>query len=232
MKLLIDTCVLFPTVMRHALLGACKIQGWTPLWSERILEEWAHSARKLGPEGEIQARGEIALLKADWPNAIVSWPAEMERQVWLPDENDRHVLAAAIAGSADMIVTLNARDFPRGYLREEGLDRIDPDALLMQTFLDHPEPTAQLAEDILQVANTFQGGSGQNVPCSKRRVCHDLPRRSRIRGFCGRRNHREIQPCLRCLHPRVPLRFPHLGQRYRPKRGLLPWCHQECCPCW
>ena len=32
MKLLIDTCVLFPTVMRHALLGACKIQGWTPLW--------------------------------------------------------------------------------------------------------------------------------------------------------------------------------------------------------
>ena len=64
MKLLIDTCVLFPTVMRHALLGACKIQGWTPLWSERILEEWAHSARKLGPEGEIQARGEIALLKA------------------------------------------------------------------------------------------------------------------------------------------------------------------------
>jgi len=28
----------------------------------------------------------------------------------------------------------------------------------MQTFLDHPEPTAQLAEDILQVANTFQGG--------------------------------------------------------------------------
>ena len=134
----------------------------------------------------MQARGEIALLKADWPNAIVSWPAEMERQVWLPDENDRHVLAAAISGSADMIVTLNARDFPRGYLREEGLDRIDPDALLMQTFLDYPEPSAQLADDILQVANTFQGADGQNVLCSKRRVCHDLPRRSRIRGFCGR----------------------------------------------
>jgi hypothetical protein len=82
----------------------------------------------------------------------------MERQVWLPDENDRHVLAAAIAGSADMIVTLNARDFPRDYLRQEGLDRIDPDALLMQTFLDHPAPTAQLAHDILQVANTFQAG--------------------------------------------------------------------------
>jgi hypothetical protein len=28
----------------------------------------------------------------------------------------------------------------------------------MQTFLDHPAPTAQLAHDILQVANTFQAG--------------------------------------------------------------------------
>ena len=157
MKLLIDTCVLFPTVMRHALLGACKIQGWTPLWSDRILEEWAHSARKLGVDGEMQARGEIALLKAEWPNAVVTWPAEMERQVWLPDENDRHVLAAAIAGSADMIVTLNARDFPRGYLRDEGLDRIDPDALLMQTFLDQPDAAARLGDEILQVANRFQG---------------------------------------------------------------------------
>ena len=158
MKLLIDTCVLFPTVMRHALLGACKIQGWTPLWSDRILEEWAHSARKLGADGEMQARGEIALLKAEWPNAVVTWPAEMERHVWLPDENDRHVLAAAISGSADMIVTLNARDFPRGYLREEGLDRIDPDALLMQTFLDQPDAAARLGDEILQVANRFQGG--------------------------------------------------------------------------
>jgi len=28
----------------------------------------------------------------------------------------------------------------------------------MQTFLEHTEPTAQLAEDILQVANTLQEG--------------------------------------------------------------------------
>ena len=42
-----------------------------------------------------------------------------------------HVLAAAIAGSADQIITLNAKDFPRQILREEGLERCDPDALLM-----------------------------------------------------------------------------------------------------
>ena len=55
MKLLIDTCVLFPTVMRHP-LSACKSKCG-PTWSERILEEWA-DRRELG-QRVIQARGEI-----------------------------------------------------------------------------------------------------------------------------------------------------------------------------
>ncbi len=43
-----------------------------------------------------------------------------------------HVLAIAIAGHADCIVTFNAKDFPRHLLAEEGLERRDPDGLLWQ----------------------------------------------------------------------------------------------------
>ena len=57
-----------------------------------------------------------------------------------------------------MIVTLNARDFPRGYLREEGVDRIDPDALLMQTFLDHPEPTCTACRGHFAGCEHLSGG--------------------------------------------------------------------------
>lgn len=73
MKLLLDTCVIYPTVMREVLLGVAKAGAFEPLWSERILEEWARAARKIGPTGEAQARGEIALVQATWPKASVRY---------------------------------------------------------------------------------------------------------------------------------------------------------------
>ena len=44
MKVLIDTCVLYPTVMRQMLLGAAEHGLFIPLWSDQILEEWARAA--------------------------------------------------------------------------------------------------------------------------------------------------------------------------------------------
>ena len=149
MKLLLDTCVIYPTVMREMLLGAFRVAGWSSLWSERILEEWARTARKIGPTGEMQARAEIALLRAAWPKSEISWLPSLEMRLWLPDVNDRHVLAAAIAGSADLLITSNARDFPRGILFEEGLDRLDPDALLLKAYNSYPDQIATVGNDIL-----------------------------------------------------------------------------------
>ncbi|WP_297339553.1 RSP_2648 family PIN domain-containing protein, partial [Pseudophaeobacter sp.] len=107
MKLLLDTCVLYPTVMREMLVGAAAQGAFTPLWSARILEEWSRAALKLGPEGAAQARAEVALLKASWPQAVVPPAPGVEARLWLPDAADVHVLAAAITGHADAIVTVN-----------------------------------------------------------------------------------------------------------------------------
>ncbi|MDX5384841.1 MAG: PIN domain-containing protein, partial [Rhodobacterales bacterium] len=139
MKVLLDACVLYPTVMREVLLGVAAAGLYQPLWSARILEEWARAAIKLGPGAEAQARGEVAMLRARWPGAEVSHPPSLEARLWLPDPADTHVLAAAIAGHADLIVTLNAQDFPRNILAEEGLERLDPDQFLMALHRDHPQ---------------------------------------------------------------------------------------------
>ncbi|MCJ7873602.1 PIN domain-containing protein [Phaeobacter sp. J2-8] len=168
MKVLLDACVIFPTVMREMLLGAAGQGAFTPLWSARILEEWARSTRKIGPEAEAQARGEIAMMAVDWPGAEVAWPPSLEARLWLPDGNDVHVLAAAIAGSADMICTLNAKDFPRQILAEEGLSRLDPDGFLHGIWQAQPDMMAHVADQVLAKARRLSEHDWQMRPLLKK----------------------------------------------------------------
>jgi predicted nucleic acid-binding protein len=157
MKVLLDACVLYPTVLREILLCVAGRGLFTPLWSERILEEWARAARKIGPTGEAQARGEIALLRANWPRASVPPHEGLEARLWLPDPADVHVLAAAIAGSADLILTFNATDFPRRTLEEEGLRRDSPDHFLLELWREAPEAVETCVAEVHGVACRMAG---------------------------------------------------------------------------
>ncbi|MBT8411810.1 MAG: PIN domain-containing protein, partial [Octadecabacter sp.] len=82
MRVLIDACVLYPTVMREVVLGAADAGLFAPRWSARILEEWARAARKIGPEGETIARGEIAAVQARFPQAEVPVRQGIEARLW------------------------------------------------------------------------------------------------------------------------------------------------------
>ena len=157
MRILIDTCVLYPTVMREVLVGVAEQGVFTPLWSERILEEWARAAVKLGPTGEAQARAEIALLRARFPKSEVDVSTRTVARLWLPDADDIHVLAAAVCGNADSIMTLNAKDFPRNLLAEEDLLRVDPDSYLMMVWQNHPDVVEGVAQSVLSTANRMSG---------------------------------------------------------------------------
>lgn len=160
MRVLIDANVLFPTVLREIVLGCASEGLFRPLWSSVLLEEWALAARKKGPEIEATARGEIAVLRAQWPRAQVEPRAGDVSRLWLPDPNDVHVLAAAIAGSADLILTLNARDFPRGLLAEEGLERQAPDDFLMDLWVERPE---EVERAVLRVHDEASRLSGEEL---------------------------------------------------------------------
>lgn len=52
----------------------------------------------------------------------------------LPDEDDRHVLAAAIHCRADVILTFNLRDFPASVLSQFGVEAVSPDVFLAELF--------------------------------------------------------------------------------------------------
>ena len=157
MRVVLDACVLFPTVLREILLGVAQKGLFTPLWSDRILEEWARATRKLGAGAEDVARGEIALLRARFPQAVLRAAAGIEARLHLPDENDLHVLAVAIAGSADAILTWNASDFPRHILAEEGLARREPDGFLWELWSGDPDAVASVVEAVRAEAERLSG---------------------------------------------------------------------------
>lgn len=157
MKALLDACVIYPTVMREMLLGVARAGLYEPLWSPRILEEWALAAAKAGAGVEAMARGEIAMAQAAFPRAEVRLQPGQQDRFWLPDPGDIHVLAAAVAGHADVIVTANAKDFPRGLLAEEGLSRADPDNFLLGFLEASPAPVTAVAESVLSEARRLSG---------------------------------------------------------------------------
>ncbi len=157
MKFVLDACVLYPTVMREMLMGAAAEGFFQPLWSARLLEEWARAAARHSPAQEAQARGEIALLRAAWPNAELPPAPGLEARLWLPDSGDLHVLATAISGSAEGIVTVNARDFPRHLLADEGLSRNDPDGFLLGFAQASPELMARVGDRVLAQARALSG---------------------------------------------------------------------------
>ena len=157
MRVLIDACVLYPTVMREVILGAARLGLFEPRWSDRILEEWARATVKLGPEAEVFARGEIVMLGAQFPRAIVPVHQGQLPRLWLPDPDDIHVLAAAVSGSCDGILTMNAKDFPRDTLSEEGLARFDPDGFCCRMLEEDLMGMRGVADEILATAREMSG---------------------------------------------------------------------------
>ena len=154
--------------MREMLLGVAGAGLFEPVWSERLLEEWARAAARHGDAQEAQARGEIALVKVAFPKAEVAVPSGVQSRLWLPDDNDIHVLAAAVVSSAQAIVTLNAKDFPRGILAEEGVERIDPDTLLYGFWQDHSSVVESVGARVLNTARELSSHDWEIRPLLKK----------------------------------------------------------------
>ncbi|OSP55246.1 RSP_2648 family PIN domain-containing protein [Pseudoruegeria sp. SK021] len=138
MRVVLDACVLYPTVLRQILIGVAEAGLIVPLWSERILGEWRRAVLRTHPADAAQAGVEIALLQAQFPAACVAADPDIEARLSLPDDNDRHVLATAIVAEADALVTLNMRDFPGRTLARDGILPRHPDGLLLELYTDEP----------------------------------------------------------------------------------------------
>jgi predicted nucleic acid-binding protein len=137
---LLDACVLGPMPLCDILLRLAEEPAfYRPLWSEQILHEVGTVLDRLGKTPEQRER-RLRFMREHFPEATVNFPKSLpDALTCIPDENDRHVLAAAIKGNANVIVTLNSRDFPDECLREYEILRQTPDDFLLHQFHLNPD---------------------------------------------------------------------------------------------
>jgi len=124
----LDACVLFPAPVRDLLLSLAHQGLYHARWTETITDEWIRGVLRNRPDlEESRLRQTAQTMAGAIPDSQISGYARFVDVVELPDPNDRHVIAAAIAGHADAIVTFNLKDFPATSLEPLGIEIQHPD---------------------------------------------------------------------------------------------------------
>ena len=138
-SVILDANILFSGIKRDILLRIATNGLYRPRWSSHVLGEVKFSLAKFRNASDEDIALLISTLNDDFPDALIYGYKSLITGLELPDANDRHILAAAIRGRCDGIVTENVRDFPKEVVGQYGLDvaRTD-DFLCYQLDIDEP----------------------------------------------------------------------------------------------
>ena len=143
--IVLDACVLAGTYRRLVLLALISQGAFQPVVSDRILAEVRRAipktlsnsamtdAEKRAYADDVLDGIEAVIPKFDCPEH----PGDAN--LALPDPDDVHVAALALASRASVIVTENMRDFPRKVLEPLGIEAIRTDMFAATCLEDHPE---------------------------------------------------------------------------------------------
>ncbi|MHB1488572.1 MAG: PIN domain-containing protein [Acidimicrobiales bacterium] len=128
----LDACVLVPVALADTLMRLAEADLYRPVWSAQILAEATDAIVEIHPEippERVQHR--FAAMDDASEDARVEGWEHLEHAVTVPDPDDRHVVAAAVGGRADAIVTANVGDYPTDVLGPIGIEVIHPDDFLL-----------------------------------------------------------------------------------------------------
>jgi hypothetical protein len=118
-------------LVRDLLLSLATAGLYHARWTADIHDEWTRNLTADRPELAPHLPGIVAAMNSAVPDCLVENYQPLIGCVTLPDPKDQHVLAAAIAGHADAIVTFNIRHFPAEALARHGIEVQHPDDFVM-----------------------------------------------------------------------------------------------------
>jgi hypothetical protein len=169
-----DACVLYPAFLRDFLVRLAihgRAQGLLRArWTGRIHREWMRAVLRQRPELRGALLRTRRLMDQHVRGCRVRGYERWEQRLTLPDPDDRHVLAAALACVADVIVTFNTSDFPADVLAPFHVAAATPDSFVAQLFQSGivvavaAEHRAALQQPPLSAAEYLQALSRNHLP--------------------------------------------------------------------
>ncbi|SFS35025.1 PIN domain-containing protein [Saccharopolyspora flava] len=146
-RALLDTCVLFKPLVCDAFLSIAEEHAFRPLWSRHILDELRGSLIRAGVVAD-SVEHRIAQMQTHFPGADVDGYEDLIRGM-TNDPKDRHVLAAAVRGNAEAIVTENVRDFPKSSVECYDIAVLNQDEFFLDLYdLDPGAVTRALTRQV------------------------------------------------------------------------------------
>lgn len=124
--------MLYPIGLRDTLLNVAEAGFYRVLWSEEILTETSRNIVEDTPRLTAeQLEITFAAMRRAFPDAMVRGYEHLLDSM-TNDPKDRHVLAAAVAAGAGVLVTSNLRHFPRTACDPHGIQVQSPDEFLCE----------------------------------------------------------------------------------------------------
>lgn len=129
---LFDSSVFYSAPVRDLFIELAATDIYRAKWTEQIHEEWIENLLRKRPDLKRSSLEKTKrLLNESTEDCIVEDYEDLISSLELPDPNDRHVLAAAIKGEAQIIVTYNLKDFPMKILNKFGIEAQHPDEFFL-----------------------------------------------------------------------------------------------------
>jgi predicted nucleic acid-binding protein len=138
----LDACALFPNSLRDTLLRASRANLYRLQLTDDLLEEMRRNLVKKRIS-EQKAQALVELIKSEFAESFITHHHLLIGSMPV-NEKDRHVLAAAVATNAQVIVTQNLKHFPPRLLEPFGVEAQSPDEFLVHLFYFDPERVLQV----------------------------------------------------------------------------------------
>jgi predicted nucleic acid-binding protein len=142
---LLDACTLIPIRLTTTLLWLAEAGLFEVLWSDPILDEVERNLPKVGISREQAAR-RVGMMRHAFGAAALVDDFDHLIPDMTCDAKDRHVLAAAVRGGADTLMTFNRKDFPPESTDRHDIKVVHPDLFLLRLLAERPNDVVAAVE--------------------------------------------------------------------------------------